>query len=201
MLPSKLVDLQSQLDFVVSTLSGDDIIMSILRSNKAQEIDAWLGAGCINQRIWNALTKRESTYGIDDYDLVYFDRSDKSRKAQDVVQMYFSDAFPDIKIECTNQARVHLWYKEYFGNSISPLSSVEDAIDYWPTTASAIGVCLRGARLNVYAPRGLTDLFSMTLRPNKGRVTEAVYLNKVKKWKAKWNELTVIDWNLKNSLE
>lgn len=191
----KILDLQSQLNHLVKIVQADDIVMGVLRDSMSNKIGAWLGAGCINQRVWNYLTKREITYGIDDYDLIYYDATDTTQRAQTLIQDHYNKVFPEINVECTNQARVHLWYKEYFGYTIDPITSVEDAIDYWPTTASAIGVCLRGNQISLYAPRGLTDLFMLTLRPNKGRITKTIYQEKVKKWTQKWKELNVIEWN------
>jgi hypothetical protein len=35
--------------------------------------DAWIVAGCLVQTVWNVLTARPVDYGIDDYDIFYFD--------------------------------------------------------------------------------------------------------------------------------
>jgi hypothetical protein len=42
-------------------------------------------------------------------------------------------------IDVKNEARVHLWYKSHFGYDIPPYHSVEEAMDSWPTTATAVG--------------------------------------------------------------
>ena len=176
-------------------MKQDSIVMSILQAPPARKLNAYLGAGCINQRIWNLLTGREATYGIEDYDLVYFDPIHTSKEAQEKIKKTFEDLFPDLHIECTNQARVHLWYEAYFGKKMEPLTSVEDGIDGWPTTASAIAAYLdEDDELLLYAPFGLRDLLSLTLRPNRTRITKAVYENKVEKWRAKWPELSVRPW-------
>ncbi|MGC1531290.1 MAG: nucleotidyltransferase family protein, partial [Bradyrhizobium sp.] len=36
--------------------------------------DAWLVSGCLVQSAWNVLTGRPCDYGINDYDIFYFDR-------------------------------------------------------------------------------------------------------------------------------
>src|SRR3954468_18334506 len=73
--------------------------------------DAWLVSGCLVQTVWNVLTGRAVDYGINDYDVFYFD-PDKSWAAEDAVIRRFNDALAhlDVKIEARNQARVHLWY-------------------------------------------------------------------------------------------
>ena len=73
--------------------------------------DAWLVSGCLVQTVWNVLTGRAVDYGINDYDVFYFD-PDTSWEAEDAVIRTLTDAFaqPGIKVEARNQARVHLWY-------------------------------------------------------------------------------------------
>jgi hypothetical protein len=46
--------------------------------------DAWIVSGCLVQSAWNALTGRAVDYGINDYDVFYFD-SDTSWQAEDAV--------------------------------------------------------------------------------------------------------------------
>ena len=46
--------------------------------------DAWLVSGCLVQTVWNVLTKRAVDYGINDYDVFYFD-PDTSWEAEDKI--------------------------------------------------------------------------------------------------------------------
>ena len=46
--------------------------------------DAWLVSGCLVQTVWNVLTGRAVDYGINDYDVFYFD-PDTSWEAEDAV--------------------------------------------------------------------------------------------------------------------
>ena len=46
--------------------------------------DAWLVSGCLVQTVWNVLTGRAAGYGINDYDVFYFD-PDTSWEAEDAV--------------------------------------------------------------------------------------------------------------------
>ncbi|MCA9925048.1 MAG: nucleotidyltransferase family protein, partial [Anaerolineales bacterium] len=71
---------------------------------------------------------------------------------------------------------VHLWYREQFGKTVMPLTSVEMAISTWPETATCTAVRLEADdSLTIVAPFGLQDLFEMTLRRNPARVTVAQY--------------------------
>ena len=78
--------------------------------------DAWIVSGCLVQTAWNVLTGRAVDYGIDDYDIFYFD-PDTSWQAEDTVICKLQGllASPGIKVEVRNQARVHLWYPEKHG--------------------------------------------------------------------------------------
>ena len=82
----------------------------------------------------------------------------------------------------------------YFGYDITPYNSVEEAINTWPTTATSVGVRLVDNKLKVYAPFGLNDLFGMIVRANKAQITEKIYMEKVRKWSAKWPSLKIIPW-------
>ena len=46
--------------------------------------DAWLVSGCLVQTVWNVLTDRAVDYGINDYDVFYFD-PDTSWEAEDKI--------------------------------------------------------------------------------------------------------------------
>jgi hypothetical protein len=46
--------------------------------------DAWIVAGCLVQTVWNVLTGRTAGYGINDYDVFYFD-PDFSWEAEDAM--------------------------------------------------------------------------------------------------------------------
>ena len=73
--------------------------------------DAWLVSGCLVQSVWNGLTHRALDYGINDYDVFYFD-PDTSWAAEDAVIRQLQNAFAarGVTVEARNQARVHLWY-------------------------------------------------------------------------------------------
>src|SRR6187431_1492842 len=78
--------------------------------------DAWIVAGCLVQTVWNVLTGRAVDYGINDYDVFYFD-PDTSWAAEDAVirRLHAAIGGIDVKVEARNQARVHLWYGEKHG--------------------------------------------------------------------------------------
>lgn len=157
--------------------------------------DYYIGAGCIAQTVWNQQSGNLPEWGINDIDFVYFDE-DVSLESESAVIDAIRGRFPDcpLRIDVKNQARVHLWYRDHFGYDIAPYQSVESAINTWPTTATAVGVRLCDGTLQVYAPYGLTDLFSQIVRPNKVQITREIYEKKAHRWIRTWPSLTVIPW-------
>lgn len=190
-------DLQTQIDYLQSVLAKSKTVSKALELAPQLELPNWyLGAGAICQTIWNELHGFPLEYGIKDLDLVYFD-PDTSAKAQDKFIQKGKELFVGlpVEVELTNEARVHLWYKEEVGKEISPYTSTEDAINTWPTTASSVGVRYEAGKFLVYAPYGLNDMMRLIVRANKGLITREVYEKKAKRWTKAWPKLTVIPWD------
>ena len=92
--------------------------------------DAWLVSGCLVQTVWNVLTGRATGYGINDYDVFYFD-SDTSWEAEDAVIRKLGERIAKlgVTVEARNQARVHLWYEKKHGLPYPPLRRSTEGID------------------------------------------------------------------------
>lgn len=159
--------------------------------------DCWLVAGCLAQTVWNDAFGLPAARGISDIDLVYFDGGDLSAETEAAHAARIRALFADrgLWVDVKNEARVHLWYAEKFGNALPPYVSTEDAITTFPTTATAIGVQPRANGLRVFSPYGLSDLLGLVVRPNKKQITRPIYDAKVKKWLARWPGLRVVDWD------
>jgi uncharacterized protein len=158
--------------------------------------DCWLVAGAIAQTIWNLRCEQPVEFGLKDVDLIYFDEQDLSFEAEASHERRLRDLFQHlpIKLDVKNEARVHLWYKDRFGDAIKPYSSSADAIATFPTTATAVGVRQIRSKLECCAPFGLADLFSLVVRPNKRQITRAIYQAKVDRWPSIWPRLTFLPW-------
>lgn len=150
----------------------------------------YVGAGCINQTIFNYYHRYASDYGINDYDIVYFD-NDTSYEAEDVIIKEIEALVKDIevKVDIKNQARVHLWC-----SGKSPVSSVEEAISRWCSTVTCIGVRLEKGKFKVFAPYGLNDVFAMIIRPVKFEFPKESYYERAEKWQKKWPKLEIKEW-------
>ena len=190
-------DLQTQIAQLKKIVMSNKILEDILeKANIIGLKNYYIGAGCVAQTIWNYQMNYELTNGISDIDFVYYDNTDLSFEAEKIITEHIKKEFTQypIKLDIKNQARVHLWYKDHFGYDIKPYNSIENAINTWPTTATAIGIKLENEIFKVYAPFGLNDMFGMIVRANKTQITEEIYMQKVKKWKTKWPALTIIPW-------
>jgi hypothetical protein len=156
--------------------------------------DAWIVAGCLVQTVWNVLTGRPVDYGIDDYDIFYFD-PDTSWQAEDAVIRKLQDTFAahGVKIEVRNQARVHLWYPQKHGVPYPALHSSTQGINRFLTRNTQIGIRPTQGGYHVYAPDGFDDVVRMIVRPNRGpNFSAANYDAKTARWKKLWPEITVL---------
>ncbi len=191
-------DLPTQTEWLVQTVVRSPIAKAILDRAPQLRIPNWyLGAGCIAQTVWNVAHGFDPTFGIRDYDLVYFDSTDLSYEAEDAVIGKAREVFDDlgVTVEVKNEARVHLWYAQRFGYDIDAYQSTEDAINTWPTTATSVGVRLDPPTgFTAYAPFGLNDLRGLIVRPNKVQITEEIYHAKVMRWVRLWPKLTIVPW-------
>jgi uncharacterized protein len=156
--------------------------------------DAWLVSGSIFQTVWNVLTGRATDHGIKDYDIFYFD-ADTSWEAEDGNIKRVAAAVSDlgVSVEVRNQARVHLWYSNKFGIAYPPLQRTTEGIDRFLAVAAQIGIRQARGNYHVYAPHGLNDLSTMTIRPNLcPNFSADLYRAKTAAWKARWPELTIL---------
>src|SRR5688500_486067 len=113
----------------------------ILRRLRKLDLDqCYLTAGCLFQTVWNLRSGLPVTHGINDYDVFYFDE-DLTAEAEEAVNAHAQRVFSDlnIKVEVTNQARVHLWYERYFGSRYPRLSSTHAGIDRFLVACTCVG--------------------------------------------------------------
>jgi hypothetical protein len=186
-------------------MDRDDFLAAVLRNPVNQALvdelfrlalpDAWLVSGCLVQTAWNTLTHRAVDYGIDDYDVFYFD-PDTSWQAEDAVirRLQGRLAKLGVKVEVRNQARVHLWYPHKHGLPYPALQSSTQGIDRFLTRTTQVGIRRSRDGHDVYAPHGFDDIAGMIVRPNPSPNFSATnYQAKARRWKRLWPELMVLD--------
>jgi hypothetical protein len=156
--------------------------------------DAWIVSGCLTQTIWNIQTGRAIGYGIDDYDVFYFD-PDLSWEAEDRVigLLRETSARLGVRIEVRNQARVHLWYQQKHGTLYPALDRATDGIDRFLIRCSQVGIQRSRDGDRIYAREGFDDIADMMVRPNfTPNFSAQAYRVKTARWISLWPELTVL---------
>lgn len=185
-------DLRLRLETIVRETPD---LMHVLQTAREIALPDWMiFSGAVYQPVWNRLTGRPASYGIKDYDLAYYDASDISYEAEDVVIRGVADAFdPPLRamVEVRNQARVHVWFPEKYGEPYPPLSCSAEAIARFTSPAFSVGVRLEpDDGLTIEAPFGLEDLFAMRIRHNPLRPTTGL-VRTAENARKRWPELTI----------
>lgn len=184
------------------TLTVDNLINTALSNPVNAEIvsrlpalgvsQCMLTAGCIFQAIWNQRVNQPVAWGVNDYDVFYFDE-DLSWEAENEVinaaHRLFQDL--DVKVEVRNQARVHLWFSERFGGHYPPLHSAKKGIDRFLISATCIGMDIETGE--VYAPHGLADLEQGILRINPNFPQPEQFIKKARSYQQRWPWLSVVE--------
>jgi hypothetical protein len=188
-----MTDLTSRLAEIVRADPG---LMHVLTTVRGLGLNDWrIFSGAVYQSVWNAVTGRPVGYGRKDYDLGYFD-PDTSWDAEDAVIKRVAAALDEpfrSEVEVRNQARVHLWFMDRFGEPYDVLTGTDEALARFVAPAFAVGVRLEADdTISIAAPFGLEDVFSMTLRPNPNRPLARGWDKTVASARSRWPELTVI---------
>ena len=183
---------------LIDIVRADAGLMHVLTTVRALDLPDWrLVSGAVYQAVWNVKTDRPAGYGVKDYDLAYFDGSDLSYDAEDVVIKRVAAAFDEPfrgQVEVRNQARVHLWFQDRFGEPYEALGSTDEALGRFVAPTFAVGVRLEADdAISVAAPFGLDDVFAMTIRPNPNRPLAKGWAKTVESARARWPELMVIE--------
>ena len=146
------------------------------------------------QTVWNVLTSRAVDYGINDYDVFYFD-PDTSWEAEDAVIRRWQTRFAGlgITVEARNQARVHLWYPGKHGLPYPELRCSTQGIDRFLTRNTQSESGARATVTRCTRRMAMTMSPTLIVRPNPGaNFSAANYEAKAARWKALWPEITVL---------
>jgi hypothetical protein len=179
--------MQSRIE-IAKFLEGQPLILSILKQVEALSLeDCWVGAGLIRNAVWNHLHGRPVELSLDgDVDVVYWDLNDISSERDITIEKRLFRENANIPWSVHNQARMHE------RNGDAPYRNVEDAIRYWPETATAIAARLIGTDVEVLAPHGVQDLINLIVRPTPAFVLkQSVYSTRfsAKDWARRWPRL------------
>jgi hypothetical protein len=187
-----MAELEERLTDILRQCPG---LMRVMTTVRDLALPDWMiFSGAIYQPVVNHLTGRPLEHGLKDYDVGYFDASDVSYEAEDVVIKRVAAAFEaplSELVEVRNQARVHLWFEDHFGEPYTALSDSSEALERFVSPSFAVAARLESDdRITILAPFGLEDLFALRFRPNPNRQTD--YFPKIAaKMKARWPEIEV----------
>ena len=107
----------------------------------------------------------------------------------------FKEININYEFDVHNEARMHLWKKENENKNINQYKNSEDAIDKWIATVHSIGITKENSEIKIYAPYGLSDIFSRTIRPIKHNAnSKELYEKKVQSWSKRFDNLNIIEW-------
>lgn len=157
--------------------------------------EAYLCAGAIRNLVWALLHQQHNSIGHGEIDIVFFDPNEKNQQTCHEIEQKMTDKFPENEWDVVNQALVHTWYKTEMGNSISPYTSLIDALMTWPETATAVAIRLnQNNEIEIIAPFGLDDLFELKLRWNPRLVSHEVFMQRVtsKRFLERWKNLKML---------
>jgi hypothetical protein len=187
-----MTDLTEQLRAFIA--SSPELVRVLRAVREVAPEGAYVAAGAIRDTVWNRLTGRGAQQLEGDVDVVYFDANETAEGAREF-ERELTMRLPHKRWEVTNQAHVHLWYRDASGGTVAPFQSVPEAVATWPETATAVGARLSVAgHVDVLAPLGLEDLFALVVRHNPARVDSAVFRERLarKRWAERWPELKIV---------
>lgn len=194
----KTIDEQNE-EFVAILKQNNDLMAILDYIYELKLPNFYIAAGSIFQTIWNYYDKKPLNFGIKDIDIIYCDVNNLTReyeqKLEEKIIKHFKKINLDYEVDIHNEARMHLWKKENENKSINYYKNSEDAIDQWIATVQSIGITKDRGKIKVYAPYGLSDIFSKTIRPIKHKNnSKKLYDRKVDSWKKRFNNLNIIEW-------
>lgn len=175
---------------LAALLRADRLRMRLLLVVEALELpDCWIGAGFVRAAVWDHLHGRPPSALGDDVDVVWFDHARASARIDQAIEAQLRGEESSARWSVKNQARMHV------RNGDGPYASTEEAVRRWPETATAVAVRLSCDEIEVLAPYGLTDLFSMTVRPTPAFIGNKlpIFQQRVteKRWFDRWPLLSL----------
>lgn len=147
-----------------------------------------IGAGFLRNPVWNHLHGRASDCRDEDIDVLFLDpgNTDPARDAE--LEATLRARAPGLRWSVRNQARMHR------RNHDAPYPSVEDAMRFWPETATAVAAMRSGDACAIIAPFGFADLDGLILRPTSAAPRKRAAFHAriaAKGWLARWPRMRV----------
>ena len=198
MMRYKTIEEQNE-KFIEIIKQNSDLINILNYLEELKLPNYYIAAGSVFQTIWNYYDNKPLNSEIKDIDIIYYDSNNLSKDVELDLENKIIEHFKSIGInyefDVHNEARMHLWKIENENKDINQYKNSEDAIDKWIATVHAIGITKEKNKIKVYAPYGLSDIFSKTIRPIKHKSnSKDLYDRKVKSWRERFDGLNIIEW-------
>ena len=126
-----------------------------------------IGAGFVRNLVWDHRHRGARDCRQEDIDVLFYDQHITDAEYDAEIEATLRESAPDLNWSVKNQARMHL------RNQDAPYISVEDAMRFWPETATAVAAMRSGNDCIIIAPFGLSDLDRLILRPRPQRHTRS----------------------------
>lgn len=163
--------------------------LTLVRDHGPQ--NAFVAAGFVRNRVWDALYCSAPELNEADVDVVYFCSKNPDKKRDFAYEDALGAVEPSTDWQVRNQAHMHA-----FGGH-PPFKSLEHGLMHWAETATSVGVRLDDAgQMHFVAPFGTNDLRDHILRvtPVMRQHDLAGFERRLsmKGWQERWPDLTVI---------
>ncbi|WP_196888455.1 nucleotidyltransferase family protein [Aureivirga sp. CE67] len=172
---------------LIQIIENDEWMIHVLKIVRDLNLkDCWIGAGFVRNKIWDVKHHKSRTK-LNDIDVIYFDKSNTSKERDEVLENKLKENFPKLNWSVKNQARMHI------KNGQNPYKDCEEAISFWPETATSIAVRINSRnKIEYIAPYGLDDLFQLKVKPSP-KCDLKIYKSRIEKkgWKEIWNKLEI----------
>lgn len=198
--PMQYKDIDKQSKQFILILKKNKDLMKILDFLEILNLpNFYIVAGAVFQTIWNNLDKKSLNSNVKDIDIIYYDAKNLSKDCEKELENKIVASLNDMglnyEIDLHNEARIHLWKKANENKKIKQYTNSEDAINQFVVTIHAIGITKKQGKIKIYAPYGLSDIFSKTVRPIKHKGNDInIYNNKIESWKKRFDNLNIVEW-------
>jgi len=152
---------------------------------------AFIAAGFIRNRVWDAIYARSLPPLHADVDIVYFCKTDVSPERDYAFEKHLNDADGSTDWQVRNQARMHVFH------GYPPFTSLEQGLMHWAETATSVGVQLdEQGEMHFVAPFGFNDLAHhiLCITPAMKEMDPAGFNARLeaKGWLKRWPRLRVV---------
>lgn len=145
---------------LIALIRRSSEVMNILKILLEVNPDLHLGGGLVRNTVWDFLHGYPRPTPVDDVDVVYFNKLSNSKEHDTELENILKSKAPNLRWSVKNQARMHIFNKE------PEYHSIQEAIEKWPETATAIAIKLeKSGGITTLKPHGLSDLFRLIVRP------------------------------------